>query len=514
MLCPTAEQLLALQQQFPNRTEVRLEQNYRSTKNIVNVAASVIKNNEERKRKNPFSQNDTGDPVHSVECRTAACELAYIAKELHRLQTLTPPVRLQDCAVLYRTNQTGKFVQYGFRQLGIPFVVSGGSRKAIQDVISLLTLVINDRDQFAFKKVMMAYSLHRDEDVRKSIEETARQKEIGLFEAAKLIPKLTSPCPGCPQLIKKQINHINKCVEDIETLKRRAMQLDLQSIIERAISCLPSRGKFYKKPGAGPQGANVVNVQEQAHSASLLEALKQEAREFDREYDNSQKENGVYETKGPQEKEGVESAKRVKVKAFIDQLVFSEYEKENSRKQSAADAVTLSTIHQAKGLEWDVVFVVRMNEEEIPLAAGRSNEDQNEEDAPSNNRELKSAIASVSGQNHLEEERRLCYVALSRARKRMFLTYLAASAEDTSLQPSRFLMEIPHQLLKRDRHYDSDPRLAPPKPSITSSSPNSSNTNASNNTSISMSSPTFCSASSLVPNKSSPVKTPPKPMQK
>lgn len=384
--------ILDFERDYPQCKTIRLEQNYRSTKTILAAADSVIKNNKQQIHKTLWTENPKGDMITLNEAEDDKDEGLTIA---HQIQDMCSREKLdlKNFALLYRTNAQSRSLEDALRRTGLTYVIVGGvefyKRKEIKDVIAYLRLIVNPSDEECLKRVINYPARGIGDTTIDKILAFAAQENITLFEAVQRSHELTT-------LSERTKNAVRAFSAFI--LKYKELQPTL-SPNELARSMVDDLGilKAYKEEGTPESLARWENIQE------TLSAIS----EF-----MSQNENGTLE-------------------GFLEEVALI------SAVDMAPDqrnAVTLMTIHAAKGLEFPVVFVTGMEEGLFPL------------------------YQTTPDTQALEEERRLFYVALTRAKKKLFLSHARIRYRfgDVSYPViSRFIEEIDAELVERNapRHF-------------------------------------------------------------
>ncbi len=359
--------ILDFEHSFPNARVVRLEQNYRSTSVILRAANAVIGENSERKRKTLRTERGGGAPVICLEARDEGDEARWIVEEIERLMLADPDRHHRDFAVLYRTNAQSRALEDRFRRRGLPYQIVGGvrfyERREIQDVLAYLRLVVNPLDMDAFDRVVNyprrgigAKSLAR-------LSAFASEAGLGLLEAAGRADEIRDLPPGARRGLLAFAGLIRRY--SALTAERTAGEV-MEDLIEELDIVMLLRGDG---PDGDDRAENVRELIAAAHDFDAVAVLDVDEGEYD---------------------------------GFADLDLFLQHVAlvaDVDRHDAAADAVTLMTIHSAKGLEFPVVFIGGMEEGLFPLSRAY-------DDARS-----------------LEEERRLLYVGMTRARDRLYLTH-------------------------------------------------------------------------------------------
>jgi len=392
------ENILNFQKDYPNHQVFKLEQNYRSTQNIVDAANSVIARNKRQIKKNVFSEKEKGTPIKVMSAITDNEEGYLVANEIADTR-LREHFMFSDYAILYRTNAQSRIFEEALRKRNIPYKIYGGlsfyQRKEIKDLLAYFRLVINPKDNEAFKRIINYPARGIGQTTLTKLEQFSAQNSISIWEFATNISVLVN------EFNKGTAAKIHEFTSLIETFKEK---LATHSAFELASEIATTSGvmkDLYKDQT--PEGVSrFENIQE------LLNGMQ--------EFSISAREEGT---------PGQLNNYMEDVALLTDQ---------DSDKPEDKDHVTLMTIHSAKGLEFKVVFIVGVEENLFP----------------SNQTGLKSL-------DELEEERRLFYVALTRAEQHAYLSYARQRYKWGKLEfcnKSRFIDEIDPQYL--DMPVDKD----------------------------------------------------------
>jgi DNA helicase II / ATP-dependent DNA helicase PcrA len=376
--------ILNFEKEFPHAKIIKLEQNYRSTQTILDAANAVIKNNFGRKSKKLWTENDIGASIQLYNAMNEWGEANFISSEIKQLQEVYGK-RLNEFAVLYRTNAQSRVIEEAFMSNGIPYRIIGGfkfyDRKEVKNVIAYLRLIQNPDEDVSLKRIINIPKRGIGNTTLEAIQNYAKQNDDSLFGALLSIDNI-------PGVSKKALANINEFVKLISGLMAAAE---------------------IKKPSAV--------LKELLDKSGYLEALKKEGDEDDL----SRAENVGellsatldYESKTPD----------ATLQQFLEQLALMS---DIDNFQADAEAVVLMTLHSAKGLEFPVVFMSGMEEGVFPSQRSYFEESQ------------------------MEEERRLMYVGITRARESLYLT---AAFERTIFGSatynivSQFIKEIPKDLI-------------------------------------------------------------------
>jgi len=404
------QNILDFERDYPEAKVIKLEQNYRSTQKILEAANAVVKNNESRKEKSLWTENSEGQPLVCYVGNDERDEASYVVERIKRLHELEGRP-FNEFAILYRTNAQSRALEERLMKAATPYRVFSGlkfyQRMEIKDILAYLRVLYNPADQVSFARVLGVPKRGLGDSALEKILDYANEQGMPVLEAileAEYIPDL-------PSRAKKPLVSFAQMMQGLVTYSMAASVTDLVEAI------LTKTGyKAILQADDTPEAETRLQ--------NLLEFLSVTA-----EYDTKA---AQYAQNALNEGEDAEEAvvglsgflEQVSLVADIDDL------------DQAEEAVALMTMHSAKGLEFPVVFVVGLEEGIFPSSR------------------------SLMEPSVLEEERRLCYVAITRAREKLYL----CNAEMRMLygktqynQPSRFLEEIPSALM-----IDIDP-LDPPK---------------------------------------------------
>ncbi len=380
--------ILDFERDYPAAKVFRLEQNYRSTKTILAAADSVIKNNRNQIQKTLWTDNPNGEKITVIEAEDDKAEGIQIA---HRIQEniTKEKLDLKHFAILYRTNAQSRSIEDAMRRAGIPYVIIGGvafyQRKEIKDVLAYLRLVVNPKDEESLTRVIN-YPARGigDTTLEKLIEHSARTN-TSLFETVKNPGTVTTLSDRSKNSVMQFGALITKYVE----LRSQMSVSELARAVVDELGIL----RLYKDEQTPESLGRWENVQE------LLSAIT--------EFTDQNKEKATLEN----------FLEEVALVSAIDSMV------------DEKNAVTLMTLHAAKGLEFPVVFVAGVEEGLFPL------------------------YQITPDPAELEEERRLCYVGITRAMKKLYITYARIRyryGDVTYPVVSRFISEISETLLERE----------------------------------------------------------------
>jgi DNA helicase-2/ATP-dependent DNA helicase PcrA len=381
--------ILDFERDFPGAHVVKLEQNYRSTQTILSAANAVVANNEGRKHKELWSDRGAGDPVRVAELEDEHAEARYVAAEIERLAD--EGTSRGEVAVFYRTNAQSRVLEDTLVRANVAYQVIGGTkfyeRAEIKDALAYLTLLTNPADSVSFGRVVNS--------PRRGIGQTTVSRVLAhantMGEPVMEIAAVPELVPGLGPAAVKALDRFASIVERLRELTEHTPVGDLlESVLQETgyVEALEAERTIEAQ-------GRVENLQE----------LVGVAREFDENWDGERGLAGLAE--------------------FLQQL--SLYSEQDALRD-AESTVTLMTLHNAKGLEYPVVFMIGCEEGVFPHS--RSIDEGN-----------------------LEEERRLCYVGITRAERVLYMTYARTRSLFGSRSynmPSRFLDELPAELTEGD----------------------------------------------------------------
>ena len=387
--------IMNFEKDYPEATVILLEQNYRSTKNILAAANAVIENNLTRKKKELWTDNPTGDRITIYEGATEKNEASYIVREVERLHTMFH-VKYGDIAVLYRTNAQSRNIEEAFYATGVPYAMVGSvrfyDRREIKDIIAYLRVIYNPRDTLSLLRIINVPRRGLGPTSIARMMETAEEYRISLFEVItdaqllSMIPKLSAK--------------VKLALEEFAAMVFTFMgQLGTRPIHEIVEDVIETSGY-----------AAALEEEKKEDNRDRLENLREfisVAKNFDD--GAAEGENGL-----------ADFLAQIALISDVDQT------------EQSGGTVTLMTFHAAKGLEFPAVFMAGMEEGLFPHSR------------------------TLLDDTEIEEERRTCYVGITRAERRLYLTYARQRTiygRTEMSRPSRFLAEIPEELVE---HKEAD----------------------------------------------------------
>ncbi|HEK20560.1 MULTISPECIES: ATP-dependent helicase [unclassified Mucilaginibacter] len=381
------QNILNFEKDYPDLKVFKLEQNYRSTQNIVNVANSIIANNKDQLKKNVFSEKDTGDKIKVMRAFSDNEEGKMVADAIMH-QRSTKSLKWKDFAILYRTNAQSRSMEEALRKLNIPYKIYGGmsfyQRKEIKDLIAYFRLTFNPNDEEALKRVINYPKRGIGDTTVDRIIVAADKHQLTPFEVILEAPRYVEKAPAA--------------------LTAFATMIQSFQVITKTLSAYDA----------------ALHIAQ--HSGLLKDLYDDKSVEGLNRYENIQELlNGIKEFS---EREDIEEKG---LDVFMQDVAL--LTNDDNDKNKDADTVSLMTIHSSKGLEFPQVHIVGLEENLFP------------------------SQMSLNSRSDLEEERRLFYVAITRAEYKLTISYATSRFKFGTLincEPSRFLDEIDAKYLELD----------------------------------------------------------------
>ena len=401
--------ILNFKNDYPDYSEFKLEQNYRSTKTIVSAANSIIKNNREQIFKTIWTDNDQGSAIKIMRAISDNEEGNLIANTIFEYK-VNEHLQNSDFAVLYRTNAQSRTIEEALRRLNIPYKIYGGlsfyKRKEIKDLFAYFRLAINHYDNEALQRIINYPARGIGKTTMESIIAKAGETNKSLWEIIEN-----------PDEYKLALNQgtLKKISEFVNMIKSFSVEIKQKNAYEIAKKIAASSGILKELYNDNtPEGiSKYENVEE------LLNGIK--------EFSESESQINMNYI---EEKDFLTNTVRTLDEFMLDIALLTDADDKNE--DNNKNNVSLMTIHGAKGLEFPYVFISGLEENLFP------------------------SILSMSSRSEIEEERRLFYVALTRAKKKLFLSYCESRyryGELVSCQPSRFLDEIDKRFIETQGGY-------------------------------------------------------------
>ncbi len=374
--------ILAFEKDYPNAKVVILEQNYRSTRNILQVASDIISQNVNRKPKKLWTENEAGSPINIVESYTEDEESQFVVSEVERLVT-QEKLSLKDFAAMYRVNAQSRALEESFIRYGVPYRLIGGTRfyqrQEIRDALAYLRVIRNPNDNLSLMRIINVPGRGIGQVTVAHLQARARSDDISLYHALKhMVSEKAFPARILPT-----VTRFSTVIDELITKSR---ELNPAELLDAILESTEYREHILNKEHGEERWENIME-------------LRNVASDYD----------------GPSPEQALDAfLEKVSLVSDTDEL------------DGSVDAVTLITLHQAKGLEFPVVFIAGMEEGILPHRKSFDDPDE------------------------MEEERRLCYVGITRAKKHVYLlrSYRRSLFGSGLVNPpSRFLEDIPPQLM-------------------------------------------------------------------
>ena len=396
------QNILSFEEIYPDAKVIRLEQNYRSTQNILTAANEVICHNEGRKEKKLWTANGDGDKVRFRQFLNGFEEAEYVAGMISR-KVGAGKWRYGDCAVLYRTNAQSRMFEEKFLFANVPYKIVGGinfyGRKEIKDVLAYLKTIENGRDDLAVRRIINMPKRGIGATTINRVQEYANTEDMSFYDAL----RVAGTIPG----VGKSVAKLDGFVQMIQTMRSKQPYYSVKELIEDVLEQTEYRKELMAE-----------GTEEALDRLANIDELLNKAASYAEHADNPSL-GGFLE--------------EVALVADIDNL------------EEDADHVVMMTLHSAKGLEFPVVFMVGMEDGMFPSYMSISSEDAAD----------------------LEEERRLCYVGITRAKETLILTSARqrmVRGEIHYNRVSRFIEDIPKEVLAENETANVQPKEKKERP--------------------------------------------------
>ena len=384
--------ILNFEKDFPQVRTFFLGQNYRSTRTILEAAASIISRNQQRKKNELWTDNEAGSPITIAEFYDEKEEASQVVNEIEKI-TSSGQARLKDCAVMYRTNAQSRVLEETFMRYGMPYKLIGGTRfyerKEIKDIIAYLRLLHNPFDSISLTRIINVPGRAIGQQSFSQFTAWAKDLQLPYYTALKRLVELGDQADKASlPVASRSLASFQKFLEMFEDLRSKSTKCTVVELIDDVLGRTGYKQYLLTDDDGEERWENIMELRSSARDVEHLP---------------------------------VEEA----LNAFLEKVALVQ---DIDSLDEAADAVTLITLHKAKGLEYAVVFIIGMEEKLFPHA--RSYEDPAQ----------------------LEEERRLCYVGVTRAKKKLYLFHAfrrTLMGLNNVGEPSRFLQDIPSQLTTR-----------------------------------------------------------------
>ncbi|WP_033169236.1 DNA helicase PcrA [Selenomonas sp. ND2010] len=381
--------IMDFEQDYPEAKTIKLEQNYRSTKNILAAANAVIEHNVNRKKKDLWTENATGEKLTSYEARDERDEAQFIATTISKQKTIFN-ASYGDIAILYRTNAQSRVIEETFMRTGIPYTMVGGlkfyDRKEIKDILAYLRVIYNPLDTVSLLRIINVPKRGLGATSLAKLTAYADENGLSLFDVISN-PELLDTIPGITARVKKPLELFSTFIFQFMGYQAN---MHLDDLIDKVLE----------------------------ESGYLAELKSENKPENESRIENLREFIGVA-------KDFEKTEANPNLETFLSQLsLVSDIDNADMEE----DRVTLMTLHSAKGLEFPIVFMIGMEEGLFPHSR------------------------TLMDENEIEEERRTCYVGITRAERKLYLTNARQRTiygKTNAFPPSRFLQEIPDDYVER-----------------------------------------------------------------
>ncbi|XP_077235157.1 P-loop containing nucleoside triphosphate hydrolases superfamily protein [Tasmannia lanceolata] len=410
---------------FPTHKEIRLSKNYRSTRCIVEAASCLIRHNVKRcQLKQVVTDNSSGCKITVKECHNEDAQCAFVVDKILEAtsDSFSTKCTFGNIAILYRRQVSGKAFQSSFRSRKIPFNIHGVAfyrKKVIKAIMAMLRTALPGCDDGPYRQVFKVLLPGEKEEKKRVID------YIDKISTTRRCSFLSACCDIFGAKIsgtfkRSQLTQGRKVLYTLDIISKLVQrEQSISVVITSVANILPQKYLLDQRAIVDSDSGKLLN--EDNDLRSVLQYILDDVSDFLATHFG-------YVEAGRESMVEEKGCGKI-LKAFIDYISARELENFRSRRRDNENSVTLTTIHQSKGLEWDIVFIVKVNESEIPLL-----------------HEFNGVVKE--GGITLEEERRLLYVAMTRARKKLYMLYVIVDSHWQLLRPSRFLKEIPHHLIE------------------------------------------------------------------
>lgn len=376
--------ILNFEKDYPDAVVIKLEQNYRSTKKILNAANAVIELNTQRKEKNLWSDKPEGDPIVLFRAMNEHEEAYFIMEQIQK--ALEDGFTYKDCAILYRTNAQSRVLEDVMVKSSVPYSIVGGirfyERKEIKDVLAYLRLIANMNDEISLNRIINVPKRGIGDSTLEKIRAYAAANDMSMFAAM------------------MEVEQIGLAARFTKTIKDFVLMIRNLATQQQYLSVTELTDEMLKMTGYRAELKAEKTIEAETRLENLDEFLSV-TQEFEKRYPG----------------EGLLTfLSEVALVADVDSMT------------EDADSITLMTLHSAKGLEFPVVFLAGLEEGIFPHSRALDDPDE------------------------MEEERRLCYVGITRAEEKLYLTTCFSRTlygQTRNNQESRFLKEVPQELLQQ-----------------------------------------------------------------
>lgn len=396
--------ILDFQKDYPDAQILKLEQNYRSTKTIINAASALIKNNKGRYDKTLWTDNEEGEKIRWVQLPDERGEADFVGRELQKWLNRNAEFSYQDIAVFYRSHAQSRALEETFRRLKVPYKIVGGvgfyERKEIKDALAYLRILVNPDDTVSLLRIINVPARGLGKTTIEKVEAYATAHKLSMFAGLKKL--LEEGAPSIPPSAAKKLAEFVKMMNSFSDLATRSFVSEIFHKILDATGYIAE----LKAENTEESAARIQNLEE---FDTVIQFFEEDAKKRDL---------------GPQN--GL-------LQGFLNQVTLEASLLDKGEEESPAGSVSMMTLHSSKGLEFPLVFLVGMEEGIFPSQGAIAEEHFDAES--------------------IEEERRLAYVGMTRAKRKLFLTNAQTRRiyGQVQLNPaSRFLHEVPAEFLEAE----------------------------------------------------------------
>ena len=401
--------ILQFEEDYPNARTVLLEQNYRSTQNILSAANAVISNNEGRKDKNLWSQEGAGEAITGYVAENEHEEADFVVSEIRRLRD-SGESKPGDTAIFYRTNAQSRIFEETFLRSAIPYKVVGGvrfyERKEVKDFLGYLRVLVNPEDEISLRRIINTPKRGIGDRALDIIDQHAASAGISFWRAL-------CDAKNAASIPSRSLIAINDFIHLLDSLRTLVEARTKPSVIAQAV---------LEQSGLLAELVNSADPQDEGRVENLQELVSVAT-----EYEESE----------------VDDGEEISLSGFLEEVSLVADSDQIPDGEDHGGVVTMMTLHTAKGLEFPTVFLTGMEEGIFPHSR------------------------TLGERSEIEEERRLAYVGLTRARQRLYLSrseYRSSWGAPTYNPPSRFLAEIPESVISWNTVTSSlKPRTSAPR---------------------------------------------------
>ena len=401
--------ILQFEEDYPNARTVLLEQNYRSTQNILSAANAVISNNEGRKDKNLWSQEGAGEAITGYVAENEHEEADFVVGEIRRLRD-SGESKPGDTAIFYRTNAQSRIFEETFLRSAIPYKVVGGvrfyERKEVKDFLGYLRVLVNPEDEISLRRIINTPKRGIGDRALDIIDQHAASAGISFWRAL-------CDAKNAASIPSRSLIAINDFIHLLDSLRTLVEARTKPSVIAQAV---------LEQSGLLAELVNSADPQDEGRVENLQELVSVAT-----EYEESE----------------VDDGEEISLSGFLEDVSLVADSDQIPDGEDHGGVVTMMTLHTAKGLEFPTVFLTGMEEGIFPHSR------------------------TLGERSEIEEERRLAYVGLTRARQRLYLSrseYRSSWGAPTYNPPSRFLAEIPESVISWNTVTSSlKPRTSAPR---------------------------------------------------